>query len=343
MKALVLEEYRLFVYKDVAAPICAPNEVIIDVKACGICGSDVHGMDGSTGRRRPPIIMGHEAAGVISACGPDVTDYTIGDRVTFDSTIYCGACAFCKQGRVNLCDNRMVLGVSCADYRRHGAFAEQVAVPAHILYRLPDGLSFEKAAMVEALSVAVHAVSRAGVPHDEPALVLGAGMIGLLIIQTLRAKGCTHIIVADIDEARLAMAREFGASTTLVVGKQDLLKEVRALTNGLGVAVAYDAVGSIDTPATVIEATRKGGSVGLVGNLSASANLPLQSAVTREISIYGSCASAGEYPECLDLIASGAVDVNTLISATPPLSEGPHWFDRLYRKEPGLMKIILRP
>ena len=136
MKALVLEEYNQFVYKDMPEPEIASNEVLIQVKACGICGSDVHGMDGSSGRRIPPLIMGHEASGVIVKTGSHIRNFSEGDRVTFDSTIYCGQCFYCRQGQINLCDHRRVLGVSPVEYRQHGAFAEYVAVPEHILYRL---------------------------------------------------------------------------------------------------------------------------------------------------------------------------------------------------------------
>ena len=157
MKALVLKEYNQLSYEEVPQPGFKPEEVLVSIKACGICGSDVHGMDGSTGRRRPPIIMGHEAAGVIAQTGANVLDWKPGDRVTFDSTIYCGRCAFCRRGQINLCTNRRVLGVSCEDYRQQGAFAEFVTVPQHILYRLPDALCFEHAALVEPFSIALHA------------------------------------------------------------------------------------------------------------------------------------------------------------------------------------------
>src|SRR5580658_6145432 len=159
MKALLLTEYMHLELTDLAVPSISPQDVLIRVRSCGICGSDVHGIDGSTGRRIPPIVMGHEAAGVITEVGSGVAEWKPGDRVTFDSTVSCGECAFCRRGEVNLCDNRQVLGVSCGDYRRHGAFAEFVAVPARILYRLPDSLSFDQAAMIEAVSVAVHAVN----------------------------------------------------------------------------------------------------------------------------------------------------------------------------------------
>src|SRR5262245_38051343 len=161
MKALVLKQYKQFSYEDVPEPQLQSGEVLVAVKACGICGSDVHGMDGSTGRRRPPIIMGHEAAGEISEVGPGVSGWKHGDRVTFDSTVYCGECVPCREGRPNLCDHRKVLGVSCEEYRRQGAFAEFVAIPERILYRLPDALPFEQAAMVEPVSIAFHAVRRA--------------------------------------------------------------------------------------------------------------------------------------------------------------------------------------
>src|SRR6185437_2596077 len=153
MKALLLSEYKHLDVADLPAPIAGPGEVLVRVAACGICGSDVHGYDGSSGRRIPPIVMGHEAAGIVAAVGEGVADYRAGDRVTFDSTVYCGECEFCRRGEVNLCDRRQVVGVSCGDYRRAGAFAEYVTVPERILYRLPDGLSFSDAAMLEAVSV----------------------------------------------------------------------------------------------------------------------------------------------------------------------------------------------
>ncbi len=134
VKALLLTEYKKMSYVDVADPVCGPEDVLIQVRACGICGSDIHGYDGSTGRRIPPLVMGHEAAGVITGVGAQVKGFAPGDRVTFDSTVFCGECVHCHRGDVNLCDNRQVLGVSCGDYRRHGAFAEFVTVPARILH-----------------------------------------------------------------------------------------------------------------------------------------------------------------------------------------------------------------
>lgn len=342
MKALVLTEYKHFEYQDVPEPEMGPEDVLIAVKACGICGSDVHGMDGSTGRRRPPLVMGHEAAGVIARVGSAVRGWAEGDRVTFDSTIYCGHCRFCRAGRINLCDNRRVLGVACEDYRQNGAFAQYVAVPERILYRLPDGLSFERAAMVEALSIAFHAVRRTPIVLDDTAVVVGAGMIGLLVIQALRLAGCGRILAVDLDPKRLELACRLGADEGLPAS-DDVVQEVLQRTHGRGADVALEVVGLTPTVQTAIAVVRKGGQLTLVGNLSPKVELPLQAVVTRELTLHGSCASEGEYPACLNMLARGAVNVDAITSAVAPLAEGASWFQRLYQGSEGLMKVILRP
>ncbi len=343
MKSMMLTAPKRLEIQDSPIPEHGENEVLIRVKACGICGSDVHGFDGSSGRRIPPLIMGHEAAGIIESCGSGVTGFAIGDRVTFDSTVYCGECDYCKKGQVNLCDHRMVLGVSCAEYRRHGAFAEFVTAPAHILYQLPTGFPFEHAAMIEAVSVAVHAVGRITIAPADTCLVVGAGMIGLLVVQALRAAGCQKVIAVDIDEDRLELARRLGATDTINSKDKDVEEEILAQTQGRGVASSFEVVGATPTVQTAINTVRKGGSVVLVGNLAPEVDLPLQAVVTRELSLLGTCASAGEYPQCIELMSNGSIQVDPLISATVSLEEGPSWFERLYQREPGLMKVILQP
>src|SRR3569833_4132666 len=203
MKSLMLDEYGKLSIADLPRPTPGDNEVLVRVAACGICGSDVHGYDGSSGRRIPPLVMGHEASGLVEAVGPGVKDYQPGDRVTFDSTVYCGHCTYCRRGEVNLSDNCQVFGVSCGDYRRNGAFAEFIAVPERILYRLPTKMSFPEAAMLEATSGALHAVKVSEVKKGDITLVVGAGMIGLLPMQALRAAGVGRVMIADIDETRL--------------------------------------------------------------------------------------------------------------------------------------------
>jgi L-iditol 2-dehydrogenase len=346
MKALLLSEYKHLAVAELPAPTPGAGEVLIRVAACGICGSDVHGYDGSSGRRIPPIVMGHEAAGVVAAVGEGATSYLVGDRVTFDSTVYCGACEFCQRGEVNLCNDRQVVGVSCGDYRRAGAFAEYVTVPERILYRLPDNLSFTDAAMLEAVSVAIHAVRVAEVAGGETALVIGAGMIGLLILQAARASGCSRIFVGDVDATRLELASSLGADAVIESAGgsgESLASRIEQLTGGRGVDVAFEAVGRPETVAAAIDCTRKGGTVALVGNIAPEVSIPLQKVVTRQIRLQGSCASAGEYPQAMNWVADGKIKVAPLITAVAPLNEGPSWFARLYAREPNLMKVVLDP
>jgi L-iditol 2-dehydrogenase len=343
MKALLLSEYKHLALTDLPTPAPGAGEVLIQVAACGICGSDVHGYDGGSGRRIPPIVMGHEAAGVVAAVGDGATSYRVGDRVTFDSTVYCGDCEFCRRGEVNLCEHRQVVGVSCGEYRRAGAFAEYVTVPERILYRLPDKLSFSDAAMLEAVSVAIHAVRIVEVAGGETALVIGAGMIGLLILQAARAAGCSRIFVADVDATRLELARSLGADAVIESSRESLTSRIEELTGGRGVDLVFEAVGRPETVASAIDCTRKGGTVALVGNISPEVSIPLQKVVTRQIRLQGSCASAGEYPQAMDWVAEGKVKVAPLITAVAPLAEGPSWFARLYAREPNLMKVVLDP
>ncbi|HSH19254.1 MAG TPA: galactitol-1-phosphate 5-dehydrogenase [Draconibacterium sp.] len=343
MKALVLDEYKKLNYRDFPDPEIEPNEVLISVKACGICGSDVHGMDGSTGRRKPPIIMGHEASGIIAQIGSEVKDWQIGDRVTFDSTIYPLDDWYTRKGHYNLSDNREVLGVSPGDYRKHGAFAEFVSVPAYILYRIPDNVTFEQAAMVEPVTVAAHAINISKIQLGESAVVVGAGMVGMFVINMLKIAGANPIIATDLDDKKLELAKEFGATHTIESNDSKLSEKVKSLTKNRGADFGFEVVGISETVNLCINSLRKGGTAVLVGNLKPEVTIPLQKIVTTELSLLGSCAINGEYELVLDLLASGKISVDKMISAVAPLSEGAAWFDRLYNKEPGLNKVILVP
>ncbi len=344
MKALVLNRYSQLDYQEFPTPVPAADEVLIRVRACGICGSDIHGWDGSTGRRLPPLVMGHEAAGEIAAVGPRVERWRAGDRVTFDSMISCGACAYCRSGQINLCENRRIIGVAPGEFRQHGAFAEYLTLPARGVYALPDALPFEHGAMIEPVSIAIHAVQRVKIPRGASAVVVGAGMIGLLIVQALRWAGCGNVIAVDLDDKKLALARELGAQHALRSDTADPVAEIARLTGGQGADFAFEVVGFTPTLDLALRAVRKGGSVVLVGNLAAKADFPLQFVVTRELTVFGSCSSAGEYPLCLDLIASGAIRVAPLISAIAPLAEGETWFKKLsVPGASGLMKVMLQP
>ncbi|MCA9264485.1 MAG: galactitol-1-phosphate 5-dehydrogenase [Planctomycetales bacterium] len=343
MKALLLTDTLTLEMTEMPTPEVGDKDVLIRVHSCGICGSDVHGWDGSSGRRIPPLVMGHEAAGEVAAVGSQVKSIHVGDRVTFDSMISCGSCAYCWRGEMNLCDSRRVLGVSCGDYRQHGAFADYVVVPQHIVFRLPDSVPYHHAAMVEPISVAVHAVERMSIRLGDTALVVGSGMIGLLILQCLRLAGCQRVFATDLDDSRLELATQLGATEVWNAGSENVVERIREATQGQGCDISMEAVGNTAGVECAIQATRKGGAVTLVGNIKPRIDFALQSVVTRELSVLGSCASSGEYPRCIELLSTGAIDVDPLISARAPLEEGLNWFQRLYKGESGLMKVLLEP
>jgi len=343
MKALVLEEYNKFVYKEVEKPYPAYGEVLIRVKACGICGSDVHGMDGSTGRRQPPVIMGHEASGIIAKTGEGVSRWKEGDRVTFDSTVFQLNDWFTLKGKYNLSEGREVIGVSPKEYKRNGAFAEFLTVPQHILYKIPDNVSFEQAAMVEPAAVAAHAVRLSGINVGDSAVVIGSGMIGTFIISFLKTAGATPVIAVDVNVEKLTMAAKYGADITINSKNRPVTKIVRNYTKDRGADFGFEVVGISSTVNTLIDSLRKGGTAILVGNLTPVIEFPLQKIVTSEIKIKGSCAICGEYETVLDMIASGKLRVDDMISAVAPLSEGGEWFKKLYHKDGNYNKIILVP
>jgi L-iditol 2-dehydrogenase len=357
MKALTLVAASEFQLGEAETPRPGVGEVLVKVEACGICGSDLHGMDGRSGRRIPPIIMGHEAAGTITALGEGVRGWFEGQRVTFDSTEYCGACEKCQSGYINLCTNRKVLGVSCGDFRRHGCFAEYVVLPTRILYGIPDELEFEKAAFAEPVAIALHAVNLAEgveigeafapVPQIPPprgsAVVVGAGLIGLLVIQALKARGWERVVAVDLDDSRLELAKQLGAEASFNAKEEGLAARLRAHFGGDGADASFEVVGAGQPIDLAIRSVRKGGQVVLVGNLQPNTPFPLQEVVTRQLTLRGSCSCAGEYPEAIRRIQDGSIQVLPLLSKVAPLEEGAEWFHKAVQPGNGLLKIVLKP
>ena len=343
MKALIYTKPYSFEYSDFPDPVAGEDDVLIRVKACGICGSDVHGYTGKTGRRIPPLIMGHEAAGIGEGLGKNVSGFKKGDRVCFDSTVYCNKCESCLSGRINRCDKRQVLGVSVPAFKRHGAFAEYVAVPSWIVSKIPDELSFVHAALLEPASIGTHAANRAPISNNDTVVVIGAGTIGLFILQGARLRGAAKVIAVDINEFRLDLAKKLGADKLINPLKSDLSEAVLQETEGKGANVTLEAVGYAKTFADAVSITRMGGYVVAVGNLEKKAEFDLQQLIARELTFTGSYASSGEFRDCIELVASGKISVGPLISDVLPLEEGPDAFDRLLKAEENLVKIVLEP
>ena len=343
MKALVHTAPLRLEYVDRPVPVPGPDDVLIRVSAVAICGSDVHGYTGTTGRRIPPIVMGHEAAGVIEAAGAAVQGWELGTPVTFDSTAYCNECPECRAGRVNLCKNRQILGVSTPAFRRDGAMAEFLAVPHWILHRLPEGLTAEEAALVEPAAVAMHAARITPIEPGATVVVVGAGAIGMLALQAARIRGAGTVVVVDVRGERLEMAEKLGADVTINSATGDAADALSLATGHREAGVVVEAVGIEATVRLATELTAPGGNLTLIGNVQPTITQNLQSIVSKELTIRGSAASAGEYPTCLAFINSGRLQVKPLISRVMALAEGQAAFAALRAGEHGLLKIVLRP
>lgn len=343
MKALIHTKPYCFEYSDFPDPTVGNDEVLIRVKACGICGSDVHGFTGKTGRRLPPLIMGHEAAGIVEDTGKNVNGFQKGERVCFDSTVYCNKCEPCRAGLYNRCDKRQVLGVSTPEFKRHGAFAEYVSVPWWIVSKIPDNMSFIQAAFLEPASIGAHASNRPPISSEDTVVVIGGGTIGLFVMQAAKLRGATKIIVVDINEFRLGLASKLGADKVINPLNSDIRETILKETQDKGADVTFEVVGYAKTFRDGISITKTGGHVIAVGNLEQTAEFNLQELVARELTFRGSYASSGEFSECIGLVASGKINIEPLISDVLPLKDGPGAFERLHKAEENLLKIVLEP
>jgi L-iditol 2-dehydrogenase len=339
MKALVYygpEDLRL---ADIADVSPGPGEALIRVRSCGICGSDVHGYLGVTGRRLPPMVMGHEFAGEVAALGKGVTDVKVGDRVVPYPLVFCTECEACRRGDVHLCLNKRFLGVlDC-----NGAMADCVAIPTRLLFKLADHVSYDVGAMIEPLAVACRAVNHAGDLEGRSVMVVGAGTIGLLVIALVKMRGPARIFVSDLSDSRLAVARQMGADAVINPARDDLGEVVRQQTDGKNLDVAFEAVGATPTVQQAMACLRVGGTAVWIGNSAKMITVNMQEIVTRELNVCGSFLySMKEFAEVAGLLNGGRLAVEPMISLKVPMMDrGSEMFAKL-AKDPGpLIKVIL--
>ena len=339
MQALVFHGVQQLTVENVPEPALAPGEVLVQVAACGICGSDLHGYLGHSARRTRsiPLIMGHEFTGRVTALGPDVlADIVVGQRVVVQPQIYCGRCRACRAGLSNICPNMSILGIE-----RAGAFAERVAVPANRLFALPDGLSDLDGALVETLAVEVHLFRQTAHPLLRTVVVLGAGAQGLLAVQLARLAGASQIIVTDMMPHRLRLAEQMGA-TAVLRGDQDVAGGVLDLTDGWGAEFVVDAVGASATRRQGIAALAPGGTFGLVGLGPGETPVDFGPVISRELVLHGSyCYSDDDFERALELLAGGQVQVGGMLDVAP-LREGASCFEQLMNPAAGLTKVLLQ-
>ncbi len=338
MKALVFKAPGEMALETVATPQPAAGEILVRVRAAGICGSDLYGFRVGAPGRIPPMIMGHECAGDVASIGPGVSGWALGDRVTVQPLIFCGVCPFCREGRVNLCDRKRMYGVRDVN----GAMAEYIAVAAPQLYRLPESMRYEHGAMVEPLAVAYMAARAAGPVEKRRAAIVGAGPIGLLLLQVLRFQGAGAVLVADINSDRLELARRFGAAAVCNSAAEDAVAFIRDRTNGEGADVTFEAVGLSATVQLALATTRKGGRCVWIGNAAPTVEMSMKEVVLRELEIRGTYAYTHQvFGEALDFIARHPVQLDALITRVAPLEEGAAAFRELIENTGDRIKTIL--
>ncbi|MCL1809413.1 MAG: alcohol dehydrogenase catalytic domain-containing protein [Clostridiales bacterium] len=342
MKALVFEGPRNMQYKEVPTPEPGIGEVRIKVKAVSICGSDSGGYKGGSAMRTPGLIMGHEFSGVIDKLGPDVDGLVPGQRVGAVTNLFCENCRDCREGRQNVCVNRAIIGTTMPKYGPYpGAMADYVIAPAKKIIPLPDHVSFNEAALAEPLSISLRATKHVKDIVGRTVLVYGAGPIGLLAMQCLRARDASRIIAVDVVDARLDMARECGATDIVNSKTQDVVKFVEEMTNAEGVDIVFDAVGAPETINNGVEIVRCGGTVVWIGLAVPVFEFDYKHAVCKEITFQCTYMYTAEMEEGIELIASGKMDVGKIITGTYPMSEGAKHFELIAKGESSDIKIIL--
>jgi L-iditol 2-dehydrogenase len=333
MRALVYRGPGEMHIEQRAYPRPRPGGVVVAMRAAGICGSDVHGYTGTTGRRRPGVVMGHEAAGRVALVGAGVTSVAPGSRVAIRSLLPCGRCAHCLAGRTSICPDRLGLGMQI-----DGAYADAVVVPEAMLLPLPDSVADADAALIEPLAVAMHGVAVTPVDLLDNVVIVGAGTIGLLTLLAARLAGAVRVTVIDRLPRRLELATRLGADAAFEAGSEASVAELTHSADAV-----FEAVGVTETVGTAVAAARRGRQVTLLGNLAPTVELAMQEVVTRELTLRGAYGFDAEFDRAAATIASGQVDVSPLIELTLPLEEGPRVFRELADGSLDAIKVILAP
>lgn len=316
------------------------GEVLIKVKGCGICGSDVHGYYGLTGRRIPPMTMGHEFSGIIEELGEGVTSRKVGDKVIVQPINFCGTCENCKKGLTMLCLNKKFFGVLTTD----GAMAEYVAVPEKLLYPVPDDSDCYVGAMVEPYAVAYGAVLKAGDLTGQTVLIIGAGMIGACVLQLVKLKNPAKIIVSDLSDARLKTSLELGADAVINPKNEDYMEAVRRLTDGGMIDTSIECVGVQSSANQSIKCLKVGGTTVWVGMSQKEMTINMQDVVCSARKVIGSFNyTHEEFGQVAEIVTSGKLATDKLLTKVVSLEEAVEVFPDIHNRPDDYMKVIVDP
>jgi L-iditol 2-dehydrogenase len=324
---------------DAEQPVIKPNEILIQTKIVGVCGSEVHAFHGTHPYRKAPVILGHEAAGDIVAVGNAVKEFKIGDRVIVDPQWTCGDCEYCKRGDINLCPSKRVLGTT----NWQGAFGEYFAAPEEAVFHLPPHLSYAQGSLIEPLTVGVHVARRANLQAGESVAILGAGSIGGLLSGVCDTQGAQTIIAADIKQHCLDAARErLGATHDFLLPDVNVAEKIKRVSDG-GVDVVFITADDVSLVNLGIEIAKRRGRIVLVALLTEA---PLQFAaypiISKELQIVGSLMSnQADVQQAIDLAASNQIDVEAIVTHRLPIERVQEGMELALTKNDGAIKVIL--
>jgi len=343
MKAAVLTQVGKIEIRELDIPTPAPDEALVRVRAVGLCGSDVHYYE--HGRIGPyvvtgPIILGHEAAGEVVAVGSEVRHLKEGQRVTIEPGATCGRCEYCKSGRYNLCPDVRFLATPPID----GAFCEYITMRADLLFPIPDSMSFEKAALIEPLSVGLHAVRRGDLRTGETVVIMGMGPIGMMTLLAAKAAGAGRVIGVDLEPFRLERALQIGADGVINLREEDGQEALLRLTEGRKADLAIETAGNGRAAQSAVQAVRRGGRVVLVGLPQEEAtpfNIPY--IVDNEIDIRGVFRYHNTYPTGVAVMAAESLNLDPIITDRMTLEETPKAFEKAIKEKNSTLKIIIQP
>jgi L-iditol 2-dehydrogenase len=338
MKAVIYEGPNVLTYKDVADVFPKANEVKLIVRACGICGSDVHGYLGITGRRIPPVVMGHEFSGEVVELGEGVNSLKPGDRVSAYPLDFCGTCEMCAKGDVHLCLNKRAFGVLDIN----GAFAEYICVPAKVCFKLKDSVSYKVGSIMEPLAVSYRAVSHAGNLTGKDVLVVGTGTIGLLALSCVKAQNPRRIFVSDLSDSRLEIAKKMGADTVINPSRENSLDVLMANTNNKGVDAVIEAVGVSATVKQSIDSLAFGGTAVWIGISDKHIDLEMQKIVTRELNVKGTFLYGfEEFKTVVEMLNEGKLNIDPILSKEITLKELPETMAQMAAGAGDIIKVTV--
>jgi len=346
MKAAVFYGPRNIKLEEIDRPKILEQEVLIKVKVAGICGSDLHYYKGEGGRELPPgTVLGHEFSGEVVAVGDGVKKIKVGDRVAVEPLLGCEKCQFCTVGQYHLCKELKHIG-----FEWKGGFAEYTKAPERKVFKLPDNVSYEEAALLDCYAVSVHAIHRVKVEINDIVIIFGGGPIGLTTTQVVKAAGVKKVIVVDLIDKILQIAKNAGADVTIDASKVNVVNEINKLTNGLGADVIFECVGgTAPTLAQAIRAVKPGGTIGIIGMYRGLPNMNLRIAHTKEINIvfiwsYAKWKTIPEFKIALDMLAEKKLDAKPLITHKFPLSKIEEGFSTIEnKKDSGAIKVLIIP